>query len=150
MLSISEGDIHGSLQKVVANTSENPEEPSTEYLFQQSRSVSLFYKFTKGHKYLVIPRRMKSSAGNNVPNKKYVIALRTKTKVSSKDVVVRIVRLDKDNAVFKNLTLFHAGTLTSLTTVYQIKDGNNVFRTYRGDNLCKGRKEHNAKFELVI
>ncbi|KAG5477286.1 hypothetical protein LSCM4_04504 [Leishmania orientalis] len=150
MLSISEGDIHGSQQKVVANSSENPEEPSTEYLFQQSRSVSLFYKFAKGHQYLVIPRRMKSSTGNNAPKKKYVIALRTRTKVSSSDVVVRIVRLDKNNAVFNNVISFDTGTLTSLTTVYQTKDGNNVFRTYRGDNLCKGEKRHNAEFELVM
>ncbi|CAC9494513.1 calpain family cysteine protease-like protein [Leishmania infantum JPCM5] len=150
MISISEGDINGSQQKVVANSSENPEEPSTEYLFQESRSVSLYYKFTKAHKYLVIPRRMKSSTGNNVPKKKYVIALRTQTKVSSEDVVVNIVRLDKNNAVFKNVASFDAGTPTSLNTLYQIKDGNNVFRTYRSDNLRKGKKQHNAEFELVM
>ncbi|SYZ66566.1 calpain_family_cysteine_protease-like_protein (plasmid) [Leishmania braziliensis MHOM/BR/75/M2904] len=149
MLSISKGDINGSQQKVVANSSVNPEEPSTEYLFQQSRSVSLFYKFTKGHKYLVIPRRM-NSTGNNVPKKKYVIALHTQSKVSSKNVHVNIVRLNKNNAVFKNVTSFDAGTLTSLTTVYQTKDGTSVFRTYRSDNLGKGKKQRNAEFELMM
>ncbi|KAK7194572.1 calpain family cysteine protease-like protein [Novymonas esmeraldas] len=150
MVSVSEGDINGSQQTVVANSSENVEEPNSEYLFQQSRAVSLFYKFTKGHKYLIIPRRMKSSTGNNVPKKKYVIGLRTQAEVSTSDVVVNIVRIDKGNNVFKNVASFDAGTLTSLTTLYQTKDGNNVFRTYRGDNLRKGEKQHNAEFELVM
>lgn len=150
MLSVSGGDLNGGQQKVVANSCEAIEEPTTDYVFQQSRSVSLKYEFTKDHKYFVIPRRMRSNTGNNNTKKKYVIAIRTDTSLTSSDVEVNIVRVAKDNAVFRNVATFDVGTLTSLNTLYQTREGNEVFRTFKGENLHKGEKQHNAEFELIM
>ncbi|KPI83124.1 calpain family cysteine protease-like protein [Leptomonas seymouri] len=150
MLSVSEGDLNGGQQKVVANSCETIEDPTAEYVFQQSRSASLKFNFTKDHKYLVIPRRMKSNTGNNNPRKKYIIAIRADTSLSSNDVEVNIVRISKENAVFRNIASFDLGTLTSIETLYQAKDGNEVFRTYRGESLRKGKKQHNAEFEMIM
>ncbi|KPA79632.1 calpain family cysteine protease-like protein [Leptomonas pyrrhocoris] len=150
MLSVSEGDINGGQQKIVANSCEAVEEPTAEYLFQQTRSVSLKFEFTKDHKYLVIPRRMKSNTGNNNQKKKYVIAIRSDVSLSSSDIEVNIVRIAKDNPVFRNVATFEVGTLTNINTLYQTKDGNEVFHTFRGENLRKGEKQHNAEFEMIL
>ncbi|KAG5502882.1 hypothetical protein JKF63_04652 [Porcisia hertigi] len=95
---------------------------------------------------------MKRDTGNNTPRKKYVMALRMSVKASSDDVVVNIVRLERSNVVFKNVDPLDVGALTSPTTLYQTEHRTDVvvFCTYRGDNLYKGKKQHNTEFELVM
>ncbi|GET89251.1 calpain family cysteine protease-like protein [Leishmania tarentolae] len=55
-----------------------------------------------------------------------------------------------NHSVFKSVALSNASTLTSATTLYQVKDGNNDFRTYLSNNLHKGKKQSNAEFVLVM
>lgn len=150
MLSVTEGDINGGKQKVVANSAQNPEEPSEAFLFQQSRSVSIYYKFKKDHKYFVVPRRMNSNSGNNNPTKKFVMALITTHKFSGSDVVANLVRIDQKNPIFGNIPSFDVGTLTSVSTVYQVQHAEDVFQTFKGDSFNRGDKVRNAEYQNVI
>lgn len=150
MLSLSKGEISGGQQKVVTNSNDNPEEPSEKYLFQLSRSVSLFHTFEKGFKYFIIPRRMQSATGNNNPTKKFVLSMMTSKKVSGSGVKVNFVRIAANNPAFQNITSFDIGTLTSVSTTFQERHANDLFMTKNGVSFNKGSKLHSAEYECVI
>ncbi|EPY37252.1 calpain family cysteine protease-like protein [Strigomonas culicis] len=143
MLSLCEGERDSTKQKVVVNSSVNPDEPSPDFKFQTTRSVSIMYDLQPNKRYLVLPRRMTSSTGNNEASKKYILSLHTKRKLSGgsdPDISANFVRLDKGNDVFRDFLSFDMGTTTAINSIYQVRHGVGFFSTHEGTSFTNGRK----------
>lgn len=150
MLSLAKGDVEGKRLEVVANSANNPKVPNQNYLFQVARSVSLYYTLEKNSRYLVIPRRMQSATGSNTATKRFILGMIADAEVTGSRIKVNIVKLDDHCKVFDNLTAFDSGSLVSVKTVYQVKHGNDVFKTKKGSSLSKGSTEKSAKYENMM
>ncbi|CAD2217327.1 calpain family cysteine protease-like protein [Angomonas deanei] len=155
MISLFEADPLEATQTLVACSGGNPEEPNLKYTFELTRSTSIRYELKKGKRYFLVPRRLTSANGNNQPTKPFIISMHSSHKLSSgsclgKPTTVNFVKLDPNNEVFRNLPKFQVGTLTTVTSIYQVRHGTDFFDTREGTSFTEGKKVNNVEYENMI